>query len=170
MNDFLSFLSGLTMQMVFLLSLGYVAYAICQRWISGSSVGIRWCATCIVFCWLLSILFSILVSAHMWPPPATAVTVIALVLTSRGRLKPMACVRSSPNDWSACREIIILKDSCTEEPDRHPDLPRASTPLEPLMQPQFVQDGPLGHGRLIDGCLWWAALTCFLLLAVLLTV
>ena len=110
MNDFLSFLSGLTMQMVFLLSLGYVAYAICQRWISGSSVGIRWCATCIVFCWLLSILFSILVSAHMFAPlPATAVAVIALVLTSRGRLKPMACV-----PFPRKRLVALPRDHHTE--------------------------------------------------------
>jgi len=110
MNELLSFLSGLTMQAVFLVSLGYTAYALGHRWFSGSPPGIRWCATGILFCWLLAILFSILMSARLFAPlPAAIAALIGLVLTCRVRPGPKTCVHCLADDWSRFRDIIFQK-------------------------------------------------------------
>lgn len=131
MNELLTFLSGLTMQAIFFISLGYIAYALCQKWFSESSAGIRWSATSILFCWLLSIIFSILMSVHMFAPlPATITALISIVLTSRALKKPKTYANSIIYDFSCCRNIIIQENNDV----------------------------------------WKIALTCFLLLAVLMTV
>ncbi len=193
MHEFLPFLFGLTMQVVFLLSFAYAAYAICQRWFSAGSIGVRWCATCIVFCWLLSVLFGILVTAGLFAPlPATAVALVVLVLTSRGRLKPRTWLRCLANDLSHCGEIMPQKADYAGEPGRprtgaccSPAVTEGDSPIFAVDQrcasvpgrenwdspPEpSLQDGLSTHSWLFDSCLWWAAMTGFSLLAVLLTV
>lgn len=110
MNELLPFLSGVTMQMVFLISLGYIAYALCQRWFSGSSVGIRWCATCIIFCWFLSSLFSVLMSLRLFAPlPAAIAALIGFVLASRVWLRSTTCVHCFGDDVTYIRDLIVQK-------------------------------------------------------------
>jgi hypothetical protein len=170
MNEFLSFLCGLTMQVLFFLSLSYAAYAICQRWFSGSSVGVRCCAACIIFCWMLSILFAVLVSLGMFAPlPAIMFALVVFAIISRGRLKPIACIRSLADDLTVFREFAPRMGGHTEEPGGASDPAAASTPQH-VMRPLSGQNNPTGRGLLIDRCLWWGAMGCFLLLAVLLTV
>jgi hypothetical protein len=100
------------MQMVFFISLGYIAYALCQRWFSGSPVVIRWCATGLLFCWLLSILFSVLMSVRMFAPvPAGIAALIGLVLSSRARTRPTIYAHALADDLSHGRDIFARKSN-----------------------------------------------------------
>ncbi len=82
MIETLTFIGSLLAQCITLIALFYVSYTICQRCFHVTSLIVRLCAICILFCWLHSILFSVLMSLQLFAPlPATVTALICLILT-----------------------------------------------------------------------------------------
>ncbi len=93
--------------MVFLLSLCFVAYALTRAWVRERDLGVRLAATCIVFCWLLNILFSLLMTARMFAPlPATLVALVAALAVIRTGIQPATCARSLTEAWLEIRHRL----------------------------------------------------------------
>ena len=97
------------LQLVFLTALGYTSHSLGQRYFTSAPLPIRWSAQFIAYCWLLSLLFSILAPLHLFAPvPAVlaslAVGVAAYVLPSS--TLPSASTTFFANDFARGKEVL----------------------------------------------------------------
>jgi hypothetical protein len=108
MAEFIHFILEIALQTAFILSLSYLSYALCCRWFLQSSLAVRLCATCVLLSWLLSFIFSILMSTKIFMPiPAAVCGLLALILSIRILPEFGTIVRSLSDDLTWCREIMI---------------------------------------------------------------
>lgn len=100
---------GLVLQILFLFMIGRTVQIIDRRFFHEDSIAVRWLAASVIFCWIISIIYSVLIPFGLFKPlPAVLSAAFVLMLTKKKFAKPFICTEENLQKPSPEEHLLEL--------------------------------------------------------------